>query len=208
MKTYKENHLNPVLTTDELLNYINQTCSDSDIDLIEDKLANNELYQAALEGALFMADTDDLTTQTLANLQNELAFRTGFSINQEPTYSLAELLAMFEPVEHYDALLAEVERSAAAPVSPPVHVLLPQNDINCYHTIVFELDRPTPTDLILIIENNQEDELIESVFPAHTQQYRQSLSGFAPGCYYWKLMLDEDNMLIGKFYVRKELMPL
>ena len=208
MNTSKENELNPTLTIDELMGYVHQTCSDEAIETIEWKLHASALNQAALEGALLMANEMDLDPQTMLNFKDELAFKAGLHNNiEEPTYTLEELLAMFEPVEHYDAMLEVVERSAPTLLPMPIHVLSPQNETNCYNTIIFELDRPAPQDLTLIIENNQEDELIENVFPAHAATYRQLLTGFAPGCYYWKLILDEDNMLMGKFYVRKDLMP-
>jgi len=164
---------------------------DSDLDFrsmviaqknIEDVLSNNELKKFE---------------QTLATVEK------GFYVNQEPTYSLSDLLEMFKTVPDYEEeLIASTTRSCSR-----LRVLSPNIGENFDKKINFILSVNAPEDLTISIENTSEDIVGEYVINEGVMETTIPLTSFLPGRYYWKLFGDSVDMFLGSFLVSADLMP-
>ena len=131
----------------------------------------------------------------------------------EKLYTLEELLSMFKRVDYYDAHILECEcRSIGAIDHKELKIKLPEEDEDGSVELIFELNQPAPDGLLLEIENNELDTVFSDNFPL--QEERLNLShitkNLKPGCYYWRITkehTDSDTMLLGRFFIRKDLKP-
>ncbi len=124
-------------------------------------------------------------------------------IKETINYTLDELAALFAPVPTYQASLGMVSRGTAT------DVISPSNGIDAadLEELIFKTVHLTQEPFELCIENNKQDVLVELEIPSNVQEFRVSLAALnaTPGRYYWKLLSDED-MFIGYFFIRKDLM--
>jgi hypothetical protein len=114
-----------------------------------------------------------------------------------PDYSTANhdlLASSFEPLPEYDLLTGSVTRSHQLKViSPPANAAVPAGA-----GVMFEWeghDALVPVKLILL--NNRGIQVSE-VLITDSSQYRLDIKGFPDGLYYWKLMADEEMVMMGK----------
>lgn len=118
------------------------------------------------------------------------------------TYTLDELLAMFKPIAEYEEMLVTSERAETG----DIEVEKPVNGQNCHTELTFSLKRPLSSDFRVRIENNQMQAILKQSFKASTTTFAVATDSFAPGRYYWKLW-NQSGLVMGMFFVRKELMP-
>lgn len=158
---------------------------------LQQALANQAF--AAFRATLMRVETEYHNNDLRAALPND----------EQPTYSLDELLSLFAAVPHYEAALAYTERGATHQ-----HLLMPQNGANfaAADDLVLQWDSPITEALVWILENNQEDELMRLSVPALVQQYRIALPTLSVGRYYFKLIGEHSGMYVGMFFVDKHLM--
>ena len=126
----------------------------------------------------------------------------------ETSYTLQDLLDMFEPVPHYEHLLkAKNEQALVSRAGGCINLLSPQRNEAVNESLLFEFSAPSKEALTLLIENNNETEVFEEKLPQNASEYVVSVIHFAPGRYYWKLIGEDSDMLMGCFLVRKHLLP-
>jgi len=207
------------LTLDLLIGYVNKTLTNTDVLEAEAIFDEHLIFSEALEGALLMTDDVQPFEQTYINdmlrniddkvyqIQNRGNEHRNYITEAEQTYTLDELLNMFAVVEHYDAILTEVERSATAVDFTTFEVLAPLNGQDCSHSLQLVFSKAVAQDLEVWIENNQEEELLSALVPAGCTAFNIDTSSLSPGCYYWRIECNEEDFLLGKFYIRKDLMP-
>ncbi len=102
-------------------------------------------------------------------------------------YSLADLLAMFEPAAEWEGVTTT--RSYADSMSNMQGiVVLPENGIFCKQedSLYFDLERPIASSLECKIYNNQQEMLIQQQIPSNTVSFAVNLQ-LPPGRYYWEL---------------------
>lgn len=216
---------NKYLTLSQLIRYVEKKLSSEELNHVENILDNNPICNEALEGILLYVEQEGIDEAEIERLLEEIGTQSGLIKSnlihhpdeQKGVYTLNELLDMFNTVEHYEPLLAEfTERSGAVAFAADASVsqyqddllvISPQTGEDCSDSICFILNRETQEELLLIIENNQEESLIETSFPADTDIHQISITHFRPGRYYWKLLLNDEDFIMGSFFVRKDLMP-
>ncbi len=160
---------------------------------IEEEVANSRAFLQSLE------------TQSLKEKLGDAISK----VKQQIQYSIEELTKMFAPFPAYDQYAMQFAQRAAS----DVHLVLkaPENDMNCTSlTLNFSLTKPLQTDeeIEIVVEDNQSREKIAEEFESDTQHFEIDLSqsNLSPGRYYWKFMV-EDAVVIGSFFIQKELMP-
>lgn len=145
-----------------------------------------------------------LTSQLKQNKKKQSFLDT---LNQQLNYTLEQLLQLFAPVPAYQTQLARISLRAAA-----TDILLsPPTSYDCVdYQLQFSLEKPLSKteELELIVEDNQFNEVYAQEYPPQTTEFTVQLNpnDYAPGRYYWKLSV-EDQLLIGEFFIQKDLMP-
>ncbi len=119
----------------------------------------------------------------------------------EKTYSLDELMAMFEIVEDYEEVLSPTRSSG------DLTVLNPKNGADCTYEFILKLQQKINTALTLVIENNEEDAVMRHEIAAETQKFICRTNMLRPGRYYWKLFGQGYSTIIGSFFIEKFRMP-
>ena len=207
------------ITYNQILKYIFKGVSAKDEKKIEAFLDDNQYYAELVEGLMdycldnnlnceqleiavgevkmeVLAEVEDLATapSKIASFLNK--------ISEYVDYSIEQLKEFFEPVPHYDSLIAGTSRADSFVLS------VPENGKDVRGILNFELSKPIDCKVTVKIEDSREEVMCERTFPPFTKHFQVSLneSQMHPGVYYWKLRINED-MKIGTFYVRKELNP-
>ncbi len=128
---------------------------------------------------------------------------------QQPTYSLQQLLQFFGIVPDYEREIANqfTTRAITKSSSHQPKLLTPQNGIDCSNKLTFTLQTKAVEPLTLVIENSQEDEVGQYHFSAQTASLEVDIQHFLPGRYYWKLFGDTVDTIWGFFFIHKDLMP-
>ncbi len=164
--------------------------------MIEEELQSSRLFLQSLE------------KQSLKEKVGEKAKQLK-QLKQQIQYSIEELKKMFAPFPAYDQYALQFAQRAASDVN--LVLKAPENDMNCESLqLEFSLSKPLETEeeIEIVIEDNQSREKIAQEFEPTTQQFKINLSqaNLSPGRYYWKFMV-EDAVVIGSFFIQKDLMP-
>ena len=162
-----------------------------------------EAHQDAnMEG--FVSNIQAIDESFHVNIQQLLEEKDKPESNSEPTtYTLDELLAMFRPAAEYEEVLLSAARAA------DMEVLKPQNGADCTNgQIEFVLKQNLSADFKVRIENNRMEAILSKRFKAKETRFVMELPShqFPPGRYYWKLW-NKSGLVMGMFFVGKELMP-
>ena len=173
------------------------------------------LCAEAINGALIFSDLENLEEKNikkcLANISHKLPFLQSKTHSElatnDLTYTLEELLSMFATVPHYEPLLTEVHRSAASLEAISMKIIAPENGADCQDTITFRLNKKAVGNFEIHIENNQEETVVETFFPQGKDAYTVDIQHLQAGCYYWKMIVEDESLAIGKFYIRNNMMP-
>ncbi|MGB1206029.1 MAG: hypothetical protein ACPG5B_10295 [Chitinophagales bacterium] len=205
----------PCMSIQQIVLYVNKTISDNELKTLDKHIDNCDLCAEAIDGALMFSDLEDLTEKNIkkrmANISNKLPFLEEMSFAKNTTtnktYTLDELLAMFAVVPHYEPLLTEVHRSVASLGAVSMKIIAPENGADCLNTITFRLNKTAIDNFEIHIENNQEETVIETFFPEGKDTYTVDIQQLQVGCYYWKMIIEDESLAIGKFYIKKAMMP-
>ena len=119
------------------------------------------------------------------------------------TFSIEDILAMFEPVAHYEQALSHADLRAAGTA-----LLQPQNGSNFLpnDSLTFVWAAALTEPLVLSIENNQEDVVLQDTIETGTVSHNITLPNLPAGRYYFKLTGNNSGMYIGMFFVNKNLL--
>ena len=199
----------------QIILYVNQTISDDELQILDKHIDNCDLCADAFDGALVFSDLEKLNERNikrrLANISQKMPFlqQSGHSEvkTDDDTYSLDDLLSMFATVPHYEPLLTEVHRSVASFEAIAMKIIAPKNGADCQDAITFRLNKIASDNFEIHIENNQEETVIETFFPQGNDTYTIDIQHLPMGCYYWKMIVEDESLAIGKFYIRKKMMP-
>ncbi|MGB0932137.1 MAG: hypothetical protein ACPGVB_15245 [Chitinophagales bacterium] len=205
---------------DELTNiikkYIKGTASEKEVAAIEKRMATDVEFAAevvfqkdVLKSLQYVQQQDlksffsDLKPQLL----QQLSIDTSKSLGEKLQYSLEQLKQWFAPLSLYEKRITVALRSVSSSV-----LLQPKSGVNCPNRqLTFEWSRPKEgfEELDLILENNRREVLLEKSLDLDASSYNVMLSPdkFPPGRYYWKFCVDDDEPLMGVFFVEKNLMP-
>ncbi len=123
-------------------------------------------------------------------------------VKEQINYTIDQLVAMFRPVNNYQMVMGYTDRSGG------LSVIHPENELDCQSGILsFELEAPASNTIQFTIENNQQEIVLTKEVAANEAYFMITLpEGLTPGIYYWKLSHKEE-LVMGNFYVQKELMP-
>ena len=205
--------MNRIYTFNDIHNYLFDELSPTEKELFEAKLQQDETLRAEvaayknLQGLAVQVFTDELLQEVVLNIDNQRKIEAG-----ERTYTLEELLAMFEPSPAYEV---EIVRSGATHVQQTLGIIAPQHEEEVSQQVVIKLDKPLEFELKVIIKNNQEREVYRGVVPSQTVQYAIDMAALncPPGRYYFTA-LPKNRRLARKYetalrvlYIRKDLMP-
>jgi hypothetical protein len=104
------------------------------------------------------------------------------------------LASSFEPLPEFDLLTGSVTRSHLLKVSsPPPNAAVPNGS-----EVMFAWDsHDTLVTVKLILLNNLGIQVSEAVIEG-SRQYRLDTKGLSDGLYYWKLMAEEEMVMMGK----------
>lgn len=117
-------------------------------------------------------------------------------------YTIDQFIELFRPIPNYTTAIAATTRGSA------LTLLSPENEVNCTDaSIHFVFEKSLQKEVEILIENNQYDILIEETIDAGNKEvtFELSSSDFKAGCYYWKIIEADDLVVMGMFFVRKEL---
>lgn len=180
----------------------------------EDAAFAEELaFQMDFIGSLEVAGNQALKVhfqelETNLQAQKEKAAKlaaTKETLNQVKTkvkYTLEQLKALFQPIPNYQMVMGYTDRSGG------LSVVRPENELDCQSGMLsFELETPASNTIQFTIENNQQEAVLSQEIAGKEAYFIIHLpEGLTPGIYYWKISHKEE-LVIGNFYVQKELMP-
>lgn len=163
-------------------------------------------YQFLMEGIIAVG-ASDFEAKVASWEQKYKLNKTDFEENtpKQESYSLEELLEMFQPVRSYEKQIAKELISTRG--AGGLKVLSPKNEVDCSEQIRFELESPVNDTLKLTIENSEEDEVLKQNIAANTSSFTIDIKNFKPGRYYWKLRSKKYGMVLRSFFIQKNLMP-
>ncbi|MEZ4887998.1 MAG: hypothetical protein R3E32_24935 [Chitinophagales bacterium] len=163
-------------------------------------------YQFLIEG-IVAAGAFDFEAKVASWEQKYTLDKSGFEekTSQDETYTLDDLLLMFQPVSIYEKRIAN-ELVGTRSIGG-LKVVKPENEVDCLGQLTFELESPVDDVLKLTIENNEEDEVLQQNISANTLTFTIDLKELRPGRYYWKLRSKQHGMILRSFFVQKHLMP-
>ncbi len=123
-------------------------------------------------------------------------------------YTVEQLQKLFAPQAIYEQHISNFSLRAAS-----YKLLQPEQGLDCSnYQLQFELQNPVNKgdEIEIIIENNQYEELLVkeyiSSIPAPPFILHLNPEIFTTGRYYWKFSV-EDQVIIGSFFINKQLMP-
>ncbi|MGB1243406.1 MAG: hypothetical protein ACPG49_12835 [Chitinophagales bacterium] len=195
--------------------YIKGAASEKEVIVIEKRMATDAQFAAevafqknVLKSLQYVQQQDlksfflDLKPQLLQQLEEDTSKIFGNQVH----YSLEQLKQWFSPLPLYEKRIASALRAAAITI-----LLQPKPETNCENRqLTFEWERPKEgfEELDLILENNRREVLLEETIDPDSITYTTLLPQdvFPPGRYYWKFCVDEDEPLMGVFFVEKNLM--
>lgn len=159
-------------------------------------------YQFLIEGVIAVGAAD--FEAKVRSWEEKYKIAVG-DFEEEETYTLEELMAMFQPVKAYENRIAKElvgTRSAGG-----LKVSKPENGVDCLKELVLELENPVNDVLKFTIEDSEEDEIFNREIAANTSTFTIDLTHYNPGRYYWKLRSKKYGMVLRSFFVKKYLMP-
>jgi hypothetical protein len=187
-----EKYLNGTMDTEELNHFKALLITDDQLvkDVFEQKMLQEAVQQYEQLNALYDLLTDIQQQRTDRNKRS---------------YTLDELLEMFEPSAYYEEEFAATRSAIENALS--ISVTAPAIDADCIDKIDFVFDPPLVNDTVLSIENNREEPVVaEQNIAKKSANACIDIAHLLPGRYYWKLDNNSD-MIIGGFYVQKNMMP-
>lgn len=166
------------------------------LEMLQNDTIAEELYTTAMIKEIFAKNEENTFRGILKEIEYEEKHRLDFS-NEE-------IDSFFAPIEEYEDNLEGISRAST------IHLLQPQNHINCTDSLLFELKKPFPNSIVLLIENNDFDELYQTEIPPNLSIFEINLSssnGFKPGRFYWKIISTQQQLMaMGVFFIGKGLM--
>lgn len=208
---------NNELNIHTFLAYTNNELSEQKAKKVKAIIDNTSFYRDAYEGfvilskiisvnketlAILLEDVDKTVNEAIKKIEDGMVERE-FLKDPSMQFTYEQLLQLFKAVPYYEESLEnQVERSHSNFV-----VLSPALGINCKNQILFTFKILPPANTVLVIEDNQEEKLSEHAIDALNHQCIIDISKLGPGRYYWRLEIDKKLHKMGKFFIRKDLMP-
>ena len=194
--------------------YIKGRASEKEVAAVEKRMAEDAdfaeevAFQRDVLKSLQYVEQQDLKSffgglkpQLLANLKAD----DSKTLGEKLQYSLEQLKQWFAPLPLYERRIAVALRSESAAI-----LLQPQSGMNCADrqlTFRWVLPKGGMEELDLILENNRREVLLEESLEIAAETYTILLSQeqFPPGRYYWKFCMDDEDPIMGVFFVEKHL---
>jgi len=118
-------------------------------------------------------------------------------------YTVDQFLQLFRPIPNYTTAIAAITRGKS------ISLISPKNEADFSNEVIrFDFGNALKKDIEILIEDNQYDILIEEeVDSGHTEiTLPIPTNDFPAGRYYWKIIEEDELVLMGTFFVRKDLM--
>lgn len=188
--------------------------SDTEVVAIEKRMSEDSQFAAEVDfqqdvlKSLQYVEQQDLKSffwDLKPQLLQQLGADTSKTLGEKLQYSLEQLKQWFAPLPLYEKRVTVALRSVDSSV-----LLQPKSGINCPNRqLTFEWHRPKEgfEELDLILENNRREILLEESLEVNDGTYTALLSKeeFPPGRYYWKFCVEEEDPIMGVFFVDKNL---
>lgn len=130
----------------------------------------------------------------------------GIDEDVRPTYSLDELLQMFQPIGHYERQLSGKTRSGRGGKELPL--VQPENGGDYPQILPISFSDALSTTLNISIYNSQDEVVLEKEEVLDKQDaISVDTTSLGPGRYYLKLRATGYAMILRSFFVQKGLMP-
>ncbi len=127
-------------------------------------------------------------------------------VDVRPTYSLNELLQMFQPIGHYERQLAGKTRSGRGGRQLPM--VKPENGEDYPQTLPITFSEAISTTLTISIYNSQDEIIVEQEEVLDKEETTSiDTTHLAPGRYYLKVRATGYVMSLRSFFIQKGLMP-
>lgn len=131
------------------------------------------------------------------------------------TYTLDELLALFEPIK--EMVEQAVTRSSSPDSTNKMQalVMLPEDGIDCRNRqLTFDFEELTPFPIAVTVFDNREHALLSDTIQEGVYEHTVLLDDFKPGWYYWQLRADisdraarrKAGVAKGYFFIDKHLL--
>ncbi len=117
-------------------------------------------------------------------------------------YTIDQFIQLFRPIPNYTTAIAAITRGKS------ISLIKPKNEADFSNEVIhFAFENALKKDIEILIENNQYDILIEEEVDAGHQKYSLQIptKDFPPSRYYWKIIEEDALVLMGTFFVRKDL---
>lgn len=121
---------------------------------------------------------------------------------KELGYTIEQFLQLFAPVPNYTTAIAATTRGNR------FSLLSPENKVDCSEGFIrFDFGKALNNEIEILIEDNQHNVLIEEEVRMGQREIVLDLPvlEFKAGRYYWKIIADEELVMIRTFFVRKDL---
>lgn len=176
--------------------------------MINREMQSSEDFKTFVEGVkTTYQEAGNDRAKMQANLDKEKAIsmnrlRTLFSkkpnlIQEAVAYTTAQLIQFFTPIPRFDLTMNRRGN---------MFLKSPEQDAAITKDLVLDFHKSTSSPIECAIINNEENELLSFIIPAHSEQYTINISKLRPGVYYLDLVKEDSQEMI-RFYIDKHLKP-
>ncbi len=151
---------------------------------------------------LFQTIEQELAAQNAKTVLIDKAKQLATDIQGKVNYTADQLIALFRPVPSYEMIMNYTNRGE------DLEVITPAKNYDCKDQVLhFEMKAPGSNEMTILIENNAQEKVQEVKVAEQEMFFTIKLSDdLKPGIYYWKVS-DGKNMVMGDFYLGKNLLP-
>lgn len=157
----------------------------------------DQLFLRKLQNLEIQIQTERVTKNKLADSLKGLTDKA----LEKGNILFDNLTAAFLPLLQYELAIQSASRSQTLEVSAPENGLDVKGGI-----LAFELRKGINQSLQLSIETNQQQVIFEEMIEPQIIRFEISVKELEVGRYYWKLKTPDD-LVMGSFFIRKDLMP-
>lgn len=141
-----------------------------------------------------------------SKLERALNQKTASPLEEMVQYSIEQLKQWFMPLPLYERRIVGVARGGSD------LLIAPEKNTDCSNRqleFVWKAKRGGFEEIDLIVENNRRKVLLEEALDvdAHSATIAFPKETFPPGRYYWKFCIDDEEPIMGVFFIERGLMP-